>query len=173
MTAKINCDILQKSKKWNEFPKAINFIDKIAKKLVLLTELKKNLKNNFILELSISLVSDAQIRKINNQFRQKNKPTNVLSFPVIDTNLIKKEGLTKIIGNDNYFFLGDIVISFERIYVESKLQNKTFENHLIHLILHSILHLIGYDHKNEKDAKVMEALEIKILKTLKINNPYQ
>lgn len=172
MNAQINCDIIQKSKKWNQIENPTKLINEISQKLILLTELKKILRNNLILELSISLVCDIQIRKINKQFRQKDKPTNVLSFPAFDTNLIKDIGLRKIIGNDNYIFLGDIVISFERVYVEAKLQKKTFENHLTHLILHSILHLIGFDHENDEEAKIMENLEIKILKTLKITNPY-
>lgn len=172
MTAQINCDISQKSKKWNHLENPIKLVDEISKKLISLTELKKILTGNLTLELSISLVSDAQIKKINNQFRQKNKPTNVLSFPSFDTDLIRNFGLKKIIGNDNFVFLGDIVISFDRVYIEAKLQKKTFENHLTHLILHSILHLIGYDHNNDDEAKIMEDLEIKVLKTLKITNPY-
>lgn len=172
MNVQINCDILQKSKKWNKIENPTKLVNKITQKLILLTELKKILKNNFTLELSILLVSDSQIKKINNQFRQKDKPTNVLSFPALDTNLIKNIGLKKIVANDNYIFLGDIVISFDRVYLEANLQKKTFENHLTHLILHSILHLIGFDHKNDEEAKIMEDLEIKILKTLKITNPY-
>lgn len=172
MTVQINCDISQKSKKWNQIENPTKLIKEISQKLILLTDLKKILRSNSTLELSISLVCDIQIKKINNQFRQKNKPTNVLSFPAFDTNLIKNFGLKKIIGNDNYIFLGDIVISFERVYVEAKLQKKTFENHLTHLILHSILHLIGFDHEDDEEAKIMENLEIKILKTLKITNPY-
>ena len=69
--------------------------------------------------------------------------------------------------------LGDIVIAYETVKKESLAQKKKFHEHLTHLILHSILHLIGFDHEDEKMAKIMENLEIKILKTLKIQNPYQ
>jgi len=70
-------------------------------------------------------------------------------------------------------FLGDIVISYEYCRDDAIRQNKKFENHLTHLILHSILHLLGYDHEvDEKEAKIMEEKEIKILKKLHIENPY-
>jgi len=114
-----------------------------------------------------------QMKKINFEFRQKNKPTNVLSFPALDENLIRKVGIKKAVGPCNHLFLGDVVISYETLKKESLAQKKKFHDHLTHLLLHSILHLISYDHEDEKMAKVMESLEIKILKTLKIKNPYQ
>ncbi len=139
-------DIVTKSKKWKG--KEI-LVEKLTKKLLPQLKIKAE-------EVSISLVSDAQMKKINFQFRQKNKPTNVLSFPAFDE-----------------VFLGDIVIAFETLEREAKEQNKSFENHLTHLILHSILHLLGYDHEEEKEAQKMEKLEIKILHQLGIANPYK
>lgn len=139
-------DIVTKSKKWEG--KEI-LVKKLTKKIIPHLKIKAE-------EVSISLVSDAQMKKINFQFRDKNKPTNVLSFPAFDE-----------------VFLGDIVIAFETLERESKEQNKTFSDHLTHLILHSILHLLGYDHEEEKDAKKMERLEMKILQQLGIANPYK
>ena len=72
----------------------------------------------------------------------------------------------------NEFFLGDIIFSIETICREAKRDNKSVNNHLIHLFVHGVLHLLGYDHKTEKEAKKMENLEIQILETLQINNPY-
>lgn len=141
----MNIDVVTKSKKWQGQEK---LIEKITKKILPLTKAKAE-------EVSISLVSDAQMKKINFQFRGKNKPTNVLSFPGLDQ-----------------FFLGDIVIAYETLVREAKEQKKDFNNHLTHLILHSILHLLGYDHEEEKDAQKMEKLEIKILHQLGIQNPY-
>lgn len=169
----INVDLETRSKKWLEEKTAEKFIKKTCEKLILLTELEKLLKKNFILEIAISLVSDAQMKKINQQFRDKNKATNVLSFPNLDENLIRKEGLKKAVGSANYLLLGDIVLSYETIKKESLAQKKKFHDHLTHLLLHSILHLIGHDHQDEKMARKMEKLEIKILQSLKIKNPYQ
>ncbi len=172
----INIDVVVKSKKWggDEWAKQkiAKFVTNITKKLILLTELNKIIKNDFNLDLSVSLVSNSQIKKINNQFRNKNKVTDVLSFPALDEKLIRKIGLKKLLGSDKYLFLGDIVIANEILKKESAIQNKKFENHLTHMILHSILHLIGHDHEDEKMAQIMEDLEIKILKKLKISNPY-
>ena len=141
----------------------------ICKKLIPLTEIAK-IKSD--IELSISLVSDLQIKKINHEFRNKNQATNVLSFPSLDENLVRKLGLVKVTKGLPHVFLGDIVISFDSLKKESLAQKKNFDNHLTHLILHSLLHLIGFDHEDDKMAKKMENLEIKILKKLNINNPY-
>jgi probable rRNA maturation factor len=166
-------DIVVKSKKWAEIKNVENFIEKTIQKIIPLTDLKKILKKNFILEISVSLISDLQMKKINWEFRGKNKATNVLSFPALDENLIRQIGLKELVEHHEYLFLGDIIIAFETLKKESLAQKKKFHDHLIHLILHSILHLIGYDHEEEKMAKIMEDLEVKILKKLKIKNPYQ
>ena len=156
-------DILTKSKKWNAEKDVEKFVEKTCQKIIPLTELKKIPA----LEIAISLVCDSQMKKINQQFRQKNKPTNVLSFSALD-----KAGMKKAAKSRIYCFLGDIVISYETVKKESLAQKKPFREHLTHLILHSILHLIGHDHEEEKMAEKMENLEIKILQKLKIKNPY-
>ena len=142
----IAVDVVTKSKKWVGKEK---LVERLAKKLISLVKSDAQ-------ELAISLVSDRQIKKINLQFRDKNKPTNVLSFPAFDR-----------------VFLGDIVIAYETLEREAKEQKKKFNDHLTHLILHSILHLLGHDHEEEKMAQKMEKLEIKILKQLDIENPYK
>ncbi len=142
----IAVDVVTKNKKWVGKEK---FVERLAKKLISLVKSDAQ-------ELAISLVSDRQMKKINFQFRDKNKPTNVLSFPAFDR-----------------LFLGDIVIAYETLEREAKEQKKKFNDHLTHLILHSILHLLGHDHEEEKMAQKMEKLEIKILKQLDIENPYK
>ncbi len=169
----IYIDVETRSKKWQQFKNSQKLVTKICQNLIPLTDLKKIIKQDCELELSISLVSNIQIKKINLQFRQKNKATNVLSFPTIDENSIRQIGLVKAVGKPRHLFLGDIVIAYETLKKESLAQKKSFEHHLTHLLLHSILHLIGFDHQDETMAKKMESKEIAILKTLKIKNPYQ
>ena len=114
--------------------------------------------------LSVLLTNDSGIKKINKKYRKINKPTNVLSFPQNDERLITKKGF-KII-------LGDIVISLEKIVKESKLQNKKPSDHLTHMVIHSILHLLGFNHEKSKDFKIMKKKEINILSKLSISSPY-
>jgi probable rRNA maturation factor len=112
-------------------------------------------------ELSILFTNDAEIQTLNKQWRNINKPTNILSFPAVLPNKIAKSPL-----------LGDLALGFETIAQEAKTDEKTFENHLIHLIIHGFLHILGYDHETDADALIMEALEIKILAKLNIGDPY-
>lgn len=116
----------------------------------------KNSKNNF--EIAVVLADDDFVKNLNSQYRGKNKPTNVLSFP--DESFEES-------GN-----LGDIILSIETIEKEAKEQGKTFRGHATHLLIHGFLHLIGYDHTHDKQAENMEKLEIKILRKLGISNPY-
>ncbi len=107
------------------------------------------------------------ISSLNNEFRNKNSVTNVLSFP--DRDLIySKITVDSFIGSVN---LGDIAMSFEVIDQEAKAFNISFENHFTHLLVHAILHLVGYDHKEDVDAEMMENLEITILKEFHIKKP--
>lgn len=116
--------------------------------------------------VSVVFTGDDDIRNLNKEYRGKNKPTNVLSFPQF-------EDLNDILAaNDNDFELGDIVLAFETIKNEASAQKKTMKNHTTHLLVHGLLHLCGFDHLTEQDANDMEAMEIAILESLKIKNPY-
>ena len=169
----INIEIEIKEKLWESENKRIkSYIKSVIKKILPDTELAKFIDENMKLEFSILLTNDEEIKELNRDYRKKNKSTNVLSFPVNDTKKIKNGNLKSILKVQNFLPLGDIVCAYETIKKEAIDENKTFQNHLAHLLIHSILHLIGYDHKNEKDAKIMEDLEIKLLKKLDIDNPY-
>lgn len=106
-------------------------------------------------EVSITLVNDAEIKKINKKYRGINKPTNVLSFEL-----------------DDDVLLGDIFISLDTVRREAKSENISVAEHTAHMIVHGVLHLLGYDHLNDKDAEKMEKKETAILKKLGYKNPY-
>ena len=106
-------------------------------------------------EVSITLVNDAEIKKINKEYRGINKPTNVLSFEL---------------GDD--VLLGDIFISLDTVRREAKRENISLEEHTAHMVVHGVLHLLGYDHLNDKDAEKMEKKETAILKKMGYKNPY-
>ena len=111
-------------------------------------------------ELTIRLVDVVESQQLNKQYREKDKPTNVLSFPFdvpegVELNL-----------------LGDIVICAQVVAQESLEQNKELHTHWAHMVTHGCLHLLGYDHISDSDAAEMESLEIKILAKQGFNNPY-
>ena len=108
--------------------------------------------------INISFVSQQEIKELNRRFLKQNKTTNVLSFPS-DPQCYED-------------LLGEIAICPSVIKEESMVQGKKEHDHLIHLILHSVLHLLGYDHVDSKSSKVMEEIEINTLKKLGIANPY-
>ena len=116
-------------------------------------------------EIAVVLADDDFVQNLNKQYRGKDKPTNVLSFPDDSFSLSPKPQATSL-------NLGDIILAFETIEKEATEQQKTFRNHSKHLLVHGFLHLLGYDHIKDKDAEIMEKLEIKILKKLGISNPY-
>jgi len=114
-------------------------------------------------EITIRIVDKDEMTELNSTYRQKNKPTNVLSFPF---------DMPEELEEDTPL-LGDIVICAAVIAEEAIAQEKSAEAHWAHMVVHGILHLLGYDHEQDQDAEVMEAEEIKILHSLGFNNPYQ
>ena len=111
-------------------------------------------------ELLLRIVDVAEIQMLNKTYRDKDKPTNVLSFPS-DLPIEIDESI-----------LGDVVICTEVVTQEAKAQEKTFDDHLLHMAIHGTLHLLGYDHVDESEAQEMEALEIEILQKQQVTNPY-
>ncbi len=118
--------------------------------------------NDSAVEITIRLVDDAEMLALNQTYRGKSYATNVLSFPY-DEDLLASE----------YQLLGDIVICAPVIAREAVEQNKSLESHFAHMIIHGILHLLGYDHEQPEEAEQMEQLEIALLARLGFNNPYR
>ena len=113
--------------------------------------------------VSILLTNDQQMRSLNNRYRNKDAPTNVLSFPSPENTAM---------AEDAGHVLGDIALSAQTIIREAAEQSKTVPDHLAHLLVHGLLHLLGYDHDVDDEAAVMEQLEIDILGTMDVPNPY-
>lgn len=114
-------------------------------------------------ELSLLFTDDAHIRALNRDWRGKDKPTNVLSFPAFAI----------APGDPVPPMLGDIALAFETVRSEADLEDKPFDHHLTHLVVHGVLHLLGHDHEEDGEAEAMEALERAILARLAIPDPYE
>lgn len=112
-------------------------------------------------ELSLLFTDDASIRKLNREWRDKDKPTNVLSFPGSDPQ-----------GEVYGPLLGDIVFAYETVAREAQELGIEFSDHLSHLTVHGLLHLFDYDHQDNEEAELMEGLEKAILASLGIDDPY-
>ena len=163
----ITIEIAKTCKEWNEH-KQIN--KNLIKKITGLVLSKfNNLTKIAEIELSILLTEDRDMLVLNNNFLNNDSVTNVLSFPDIKLNW---RTILEFTPEFNYMYLGDVAFAYQIIKQEAFSQNKTFEHHFIHLLIHSILHLLGFDHIKDEDADVMECLEIDILQILAIPSPY-
>ena len=120
-------------------------------------------------ECALLACDDARIADLNQQFRQKAAATNVLSWPSADLAAATDGGQPHAPSTPA---LGDIALAFETCRAEARGAGIPFDHHITHLILHGILHLLGYDHISEGDAQIMEGLEIEMLRDLGIDNPY-
>jgi probable rRNA maturation factor len=113
-------------------------------------------------EVSVVLADDALLRRLNRQWRRIDAATNVLSFSSLDLELPPKAP----------FLLGDVVVAYETVSREAQEQGKDLADHLRHLVVHGILHLLGYDHDKPGEAEQMEALETQVLARLGVADPY-
>ena len=120
-------------------------------------------------EISIRLTDDAEVQTLNAQYRHKDKPTNVLSFPMVQPDLLDTIGQN---SDDGEVLLGDIVLAFETCAREAAEKGIALADHATHLIVHGTLHLLGYDHNAEGEAAAMEAIEIDTLLSLGLADPY-
>ena len=112
-------------------------------------------------EVSLALADDALVQRLNREYRGKDKPTNVLSFP------------GEIAGGmRSPRPLGDVILARETVVGEAAEQGKPLPDHLTHLVVHGVLHLLGYDHEADGDAAEMERLETRVLQTLGVPDPY-
>lgn len=120
-----------------------------------------------VVSVSLVLANNDFIQQLNAEYRDKDKPTNVLSFPAYE--LEPGEPLP----SEEELVVGDIIFALETIEAEAKDQAKTLHDHMAHMVIHGMLHLLGYDHIDEADAEVMETLEINLLQQYSIANPYE
>ncbi|WP_243404062.1 rRNA maturation RNase YbeY [Zavarzinia aquatilis] len=117
-------------------------------------------------EIAITLSDDAEVRDLNRDWRGKDKPTNVLSFPGLEG------AMAALLPPEAPRPLGDIILAFETCRVEAEEQGKPLADHARHLVVHGVLHLLGYDHEEDAEAEEMEALETMVLAGLGIPDPY-
>jgi len=149
----INVDVVVENKLWNKKIKNPN--DYIKKKIKKIFELNSLKRMNF--SLTILLTDNSKMKYLNKKFRNKNKITDVLSFPNLDITDLKKKTNTEI-------YLGDIALSYE--IVNQRSEDSNFNLEFDKMWIHGYLHLLGYDHKKFRDYKVMKKTEDKILKAL-------
>ena len=147
-----NFDVSVRAKQWGVYK---TYITDVTPGIIhkILTLLERPIVN----ELSIALVNDKEIQFLNKKFRDKNKATNVLSFP----------------SNGPAPILGEIILSYETLKKEAEELLIPFKHHLIHMLVHGFLHLQGFDHQTDEDAATMEKLEVQVLSDLNIDNPYK
>lgn len=151
-------DIDVSDEKWHDLIEGIeNYTHNVIKNI-----LSNLLSNTEHVEISIVLSDDDFIQNLNKDYRNKDKPTNVLSFPQTEEDEMDMPTL----------MLGDIIITSGVIEQEAKEQKKSIKDHYTHMLVHGCLHLLHYDHITDEQAEEMESLEIKILDNLGIKNPY-
>jgi probable rRNA maturation factor len=134
--------------RWRRNPQTIDLIRRAARAAL-------RASNASATALTILLTNDAMLKSLNRKFRGKRKPTNVLSFSSPEAD-----------------YLGDIAIAYETVVREARQQGKRIKAHSAHLATHGVLHLLGYDHKDESDALLMERLETQILTRMGLSDPY-
>ena len=118
-------------------------------------------------EISIVLGDDELVRRLNREFRDQDRPTNVLSFPLAEGEAARAASMP-----GEPVMLGDVVLAFDTVAREAREQAKSPRDHTLHLVVHGVLHLMGYDHGSEAEARVMERLEQQVLADLGIADPY-
>jgi probable rRNA maturation factor len=149
--APIATDIAVLSDLWDAFPEA----EEVARRAVAAVSTRPDVTVPPDAELSLALADDTMVQNLNRDYRAKDKPTNVLSFPAAHGPL-----------------LGDVIVAFETLQREAIEEGITPADHLAHLTIHGLLHLLGYDHETEAEAVAMEALETAILAGLGIKDPH-
>ncbi|MBF0421857.1 MAG: rRNA maturation RNase YbeY [Magnetococcales bacterium] len=118
-------------------------------------------------EIDVRLTNDSEVQELNHRYRGIDRPTNILSFAMLEED---EDGQPP----EAPLWLGDLVIAYETVAREADEQGKTFSDHLMHLVVHGVLHLVGHDHeKSPEDELLQETMEIAILSRLGITNPYE
>ena len=122
-----------------------------------------------VVEVSVRLGDDNEVQALNRQYRAKDAPTNVLSFPMVQPDLIE----TLANSDDGEILLGDIILAHATCAREAHERGVSLEDHATHLIVHGTLHLLGYDHLQDEEADHMESLEREIMARLGLHDPYE
>jgi probable rRNA maturation factor len=151
-------DVIVESARWKKQPRAASIVKKAVTMAAKATSTPRP-------ELAIVLTDDSTIRALNGQWRGLDTPTNVLSFAA-------QHGRQAPRQMRSFGHLGDIIIAYQTTAREAKAEEKPFRHHLAHLAVHGFLHLLGYDHGTDRDAKAMERLETRILRRLGVPDPY-
>lgn len=151
--AKIDVDLVEDAGDWSFLENAQGLVESATAEVA--TDPVLKIRSAAV---SVALSDDKNVAALNGQYRGKPKPTNILSFP---SGKGSREG-----------FIGDIIVAAETLQREAADEDIPVEHHFQHLIVHGLLHLLGFDHETEDEAEYMEALEIKILARLGIANPY-
>jgi probable rRNA maturation factor len=120
--------------------------------------------------VSVKLSDNAEVHALNREWRDKDKPTNVLSFPMLDDEEL--DALTEGKYDAPELMLGDIILAYGVCEAEAAEKGIPLAHHATHLVIHGMLHLLGHDHIDDEDAEAMEALEVKALASMGLHNPY-
>ncbi|MGL4496001.1 MAG: rRNA maturation RNase YbeY [Beijerinckiaceae bacterium] len=150
-------DVVIEDEQWRQ----IDGVETVVQQAGLLAARRSGLALRAEAEIAVLLADDAAIRTLNAQWRSKDKPTNVLSFPAVDAERISTTPM-----------LGDIIIARETVFREAMEEGKSAADHLRHMVVHGVLHLLGYDHETDEDAAEMESLERLILAEIGVADPY-
>jgi probable rRNA maturation factor len=153
----VSIDVQRHAARWRHVPGLSALVRKAAKRAIALSGVPVLAGA----ELSVSLADDTAVAAANRDWRKKDAPTNVLSFPAVTADRIAHTP-----------FLGDVILAFETVAREALAEGKTMEDHTAHLVVHGVLHVLGYDHMTKDQAERMEALETLILASLAIADPY-
>jgi probable rRNA maturation factor len=154
---RLSVDVQKQCRGWNDIMRVTALVRKAAIQTIALSGIPVMPGA----EVAIALADDATVRRANKAWRQMDKPTNVLSFPSAPPDKIGKAA-----------YLGDVILAYETVVQEARDEEKPLANHLSHLIIHAMLHLLGHDHMTSNDAERMEKLETLILASLGIPDPY-
>lgn len=122
-----------------------------------------------LIEVSVRLTSDEEVHALNRDYRQKDKPTNVLSFPMVQPDLLASIAMN---SDDGEVLLGDIVLAHGVCAAEAAERGVAMNDHARHLIVHGMLHLLGHDHMNDAEADAMEGIERDAMAALGLHDPY-
>ncbi len=151
-------EILRLSSHW----KSLSGFSAIARRAVETTLAESGIETKPGVEVTISLSDDDRVRSLNSRWRGIDAPTNVLSFPAVIREQLSFAPM-----------IGDVVLAFETIDRQAAFESKSVRDHSLHLIVHGVLHLLGYDHDTRRRAEKMESLEVHCLALLQISNPYK